>query len=101
MKVLGRINIATYKSLPDPHKTTIIVGMFDMLDSMLKYLDKRRSRIFKHASKPFDSLNSKDLCLAFEEHLSNSKDIADSTALASAYIGFISQDSGTLDQLEG
>ena len=100
MKVVGRINIATYRKPTDPHKATIVAGMSDMLDSMLKYLDTRRSRIFKLASKPFDYLNSKDLFLAFEEHLSNNKNIADSTALASAYIGFILQDSGILDQLE-
>src|SRR6266404_4929751 len=70
-KKVGRVADDRYRALPEGHRTTFVVGMAEMLEQMVRYLDAKKLAAFEPILEYQRLLESDDLREALDSHMTN------------------------------
>ena len=86
-KTQGRVTERRYIELPEGHRTTLIVGMADMLNSLSKYFDQKTLKAFQPILEYEGRFESSELRERFDEFLKENP--SSTTAVASSFLGML------------
>jgi hypothetical protein len=91
-KLKGRITESRYKDLPEGHRTSLVVGMADMLQCLSKYMDARTQNSFEPIFEYMEPLVSGDLRGIFDSYLAT--DSSPTIGIASSFLSMLIEKSG-------
>jgi hypothetical protein len=91
-KMEGRVSEKSYQELPEGHRTTLIVGMSDMLECLAKYLDTKTLSAFQPIFEYERSLVSGDLREAFDSYMAENP--SPTCGIASSFLSMLIEKSG-------
>lgn len=83
----GRVSEESYSELPEGHRTTLVVGMLDMLGCMAKYLDLNAQNAFEPIYKYAAEHESGKLRLMFDDFLKTKN--SENIAIASSFFSML------------
>ena len=92
-KTSGRVDGRRYLELQESHRTTLVVGMMDMLDNLAKYLGQKELATFSPMFQYAGTMESGHLREQFDAYMT--KDAAGlSCAVASNFLSMLIEKSG-------
>jgi hypothetical protein len=94
----GRVTDDSYRELPEGHRTTLVVGMADMLECLAKYLDPKTLAAFEPIFQYERSLGSGDLREAFDSYMADEPPCP-TCAIASSFFSMLIDKSGASQKL--
>jgi hypothetical protein len=95
LKSQGRVSEQRYVDLPDGHRTTLVVGMADMLSRMTDYLPPDRQDAFLPLLEYAATFESGALREEFDRYIAEDP-ATPTTAIASSFIGMLVTRTGAL-----
>ena len=94
----GRVTDNSYRELPEGHRTTLVVGMADMLECLAKYLDPKTLAAFEPIFEYKRSLVSGDLRETFDSYIANEPS-RPTCAIASSFLSMLIEKSGASQKI--
>jgi hypothetical protein len=94
-KAQGRVSEQRYRDLPEGHRTTLVVGMSDMLERMSQYLDAQSNKAFEPLLEwagQYESGRLRELFDSYLTEVSVDKEIG----VASSFLAMLIKESGAL-----
>jgi hypothetical protein len=94
-KTEGRVDGRRYCELPENHRTTLVVGMLDMLERMADYLGPKERAAFEPMLQYASQLTSGDLREIFDKYMKDDP-TGQTCAIASNLLSMLISKSGVL-----
>lgn len=92
-KTQGRVDGKRYCELPEGHRTTLVVGMMDMLERLADYLGPKERAAFEPLLQYASQLTSGDLRELFDKYMSEDS-TGQTCAIASNFLSMLIAKSG-------
>ena len=92
-KTQGRVSEQSYRDLPEGHRTTLVVGMSDMLERMSQYLDAQSIKAFEPLLECARQCDSGSLRKLFDRYLAE-ESIGAKVGVASSFLAMLIKESG-------
>ena len=96
-KIEGRITEKVYSDLTEGHRTTLVVGMSEMLECLARYLDRETLSVFQPILEYERSLVSGDLRETFDNFLTDYP--SPTCGIASSFLSLLIKKSGASENI--
>lgn len=87
-KTKARVNSVRYVELPEGHRTTLVVGMVDMVTKMAEYLSENDKIPFDEMLVTIDGLKSAQIRIEFDEYIAREV-FHEQYGIASCFMAFL------------